>query len=67
MVQKLGADVVVSGHDHAPKIEARQAGDREVLFINPGECCGWVNDRCTAALLDLSGPDPTAEIIDIRG
>ncbi|MEM1108280.1 MAG: YfcE family phosphodiesterase [Planctomycetota bacterium] len=61
-----GADVVISGHDHTPAILTRPAGDREVLFINPGECCGWVNDRCTVALMDLSGPKPTAELIDVK-
>lgn len=63
----VGADVVVSGHDHTPKIEARQAGDREVLFVNPGECCGWVSDRCTVALLDLSAAKPSAELIEVHG
>ncbi|MEM9420741.1 MAG: YfcE family phosphodiesterase [Planctomycetota bacterium] len=62
-----GVDVVISGHDHTPNIQARQVGDREVLFINPGECCGWVNDRCTIALMDLTGPKPTAELIDVKG
>ncbi|MEM9913789.1 MAG: metallophosphoesterase [Planctomycetota bacterium] len=62
-----GADVVISGHDHTADIQTRPAGEREVLFINPGECCGWVNERCTVALLDLSGPKPTAELIDVKG
>lgn len=62
-----GADVVISGHEHTAKIETRQAGDREVLFINPGECCGWVNDRCTVAVLDLSKPTPTAELVEVHG
>lgn len=62
-----GADVVISGHDHTPSIQTRQAGGREVLFINPGECCGWVNERCTVALLDVSGLKPTAELIDVKG
>lgn len=62
-----GADVVVSGHDHTPGIESRPVDGRDVLFINPGECCGWVNDRCTIALLDVSGHQPTAELIDVKG
>jgi len=62
-----GADVVISGHNHTPAVQARQLGDREVLFINPGECCGWVNGRCTVALLDLAGVKPTAELIDVKG
>lgn len=62
-----GADVVISGHDHTPSIQSRPDGDRDVLFINPGECCGWVNERCTVALLDLSGPSPKADLIDVKG
>ncbi|MEO1236720.1 MAG: metallophosphoesterase [Planctomycetota bacterium] len=61
----VGADVVVSGHDHTPGITTQHAGEREVLFVNPGECCGWVTDRCTVAVLDLSGPAPTAEVVEI--
>jgi len=57
-----GADVVISGHNHVASVEQR---DR-TLLLNPGECCGWVHDRCTVALLDLSGPQPTAEIIEVH-
>lgn len=62
-----GADVVISGHDHAPGIESREAGGREVLFINPGECCGWLTERCTVAILDLSEPTPKAELVEVHG
>ncbi|MEM9883488.1 MAG: metallophosphoesterase [Planctomycetota bacterium] len=62
-----GADVVVTGHDHTAKIEAKTAGDRRVLFLNPGECCGWVHGRCTAALLDLSNAEPSAELVEVHG
>jgi predicted phosphodiesterase len=24
------------------------------LIINPGECCGWLTNRATIAVLDLS-------------
>jgi putative phosphoesterase len=44
------AEVVISGHTHSVTIERRA----ETLFLNPGECCGWVNDRCTVAILDLA-------------
>jgi phosphoesterase, MJ0936 family len=43
-----GARIVISGHTHKPTIE--RAG--EVLFINPGELCGWISGRRTVALLD---------------
>lgn len=44
-----GADVVITGHTHGIVNEVRDG----VLYLNPGECCGWVNDRCTVMLLDL--------------
>lgn len=56
-----GADVVISGHNHEPSVETRDGK----LFLNPGECCGWVNGRCTVALLDLEKIE--AQIIDVRG
>ena len=62
-----GADVIVSGHDHQAKIETRQAGGKPVLVVNPGECCGWLTGRCTVALLDLSEPTPSAELIEVHG
>jgi len=52
------ADVVVSGHTHAV-VNEKKAGK---LFLNPGECCGWVNGRCTFAVLDLETIE--AEIIE---
>ena len=53
------ADVVISGHNHKSSVATRTGK----LFLNPGECCGWVNDRCTVALLDLESMD--AEIFDV--
>ncbi|MEM9791065.1 MAG: metallophosphoesterase [Planctomycetota bacterium] len=60
-----GADVVISGHDHQASIETRDG----VLYLNPGECCGWVNDRCTVATLELDpgkAHAPKAEIIEVH-
>ena len=57
-----GADVVISGHNHVASVEERGGQ----MFLNPGECCGWVNDRCTVALLDQSDPRPAAEIIELH-
>jgi putative phosphoesterase len=54
------ADVVITGHTHAVVNEVKNGK----LLLNPGECCGWVTDRCTAALLDLG--TLKAEIIDIK-
>jgi len=53
------ADVVITGHTHSVVNETK-AGK---LFLNPGECCGWVNDRCTVALLDLAALK--ADIIEV--
>jgi len=55
-----GADIVISGHDHTVNVEHREGR----LYLNPGECCGWVVDRCTVAILDTEGPE--AEIVEIQ-
>ena len=55
-----GAHVVITGHTHAPVNETKNG----TLYLNPGECCGWVHDRCTIALLDLE--KLTAEIIEVH-
>lgn len=44
----IGADVVIFGHTHQVLLEQHDSA----LWINPGECCGWVTGRPTAALLD---------------
>jgi len=43
------ADIVISGHTHKPEI--RKEG--HTLFVNPGECGGWLTGRSTVALADL--------------
>jgi putative phosphoesterase len=53
------ADVVITGHTHEVVNEVRDGK----LFLNPGECCGWVNGRCTVAILDTNGPG--AEIVEL--
>ena len=42
------AEVIITGHTHEVVHERRDGK----LFVNPGECCGWVSGRCTAALLE---------------
>lgn len=44
------ADLIVTGHTHEPGIERRNGR----LFVNPGECCGWVTGRATIATIDLA-------------
>jgi hypothetical protein len=53
------ADVIVTGHTH--EVVNRFEGGK--LFLNPGECCGWVTGRCTVALLDTDGP--SAEVCEL--
>lgn len=53
------AEIVITGHTHEV-VTAYRDGK---LFLNPGECCGWVNDRCTAAILDTEGP--AAEVCEL--
>jgi putative phosphoesterase len=54
------ADIVITGHTHTIVNETKNGK----LFLNPGECCGWVHDRCTVALLDLA--TMKAEIIEVH-
>jgi uncharacterized protein len=53
------ADIVVTGHTHEI-VNERRAGK---LFLNPGECCGWLCGRCTVAVLDTDRM--SAEIIEV--
>lgn len=52
-------DVVVCGHTH--RAEVRRKGS--TLLINPGEACGWVNNRATVCLLDPA--EPCADILPL--
>ena len=45
------ADIIVVGHTHDRKVEERDGK----LFLNPGECCGWLTGKATVALLDPVG------------
>lgn len=53
------ADVIISGHTHQIVNETHNGK----LHLNPGECCGWLTDRCTVALLDTQLRQ--AQIIEI--
>jgi putative phosphoesterase len=57
------ADVIITGHTHEVFNEKKSIAGKDKLFLNPGECCGWVTDRCTVALLDLDTLD--AQIMDV--
>ena len=49
------ADVVLTGHTHEAGAERRDGK----LLVNPGECCGWVTGRASAAVVDLATYDVT--------
>ena len=42
-------DLVAFGHNHMPSVEVRCG----TLFVNPGECSGWLSGVPTVALVDL--------------
>lgn len=50
-------DLVVYGHTHEPVI--RKSGT--TLIVNPGEVCGWLYGKPSAAIVDLEGME--AEIV----
>jgi uncharacterized protein len=54
------SEVVIGGHTHEVVNEVRNGK----LFLNPGECCGWITGRCTVALLDTDALK--AEIVEVH-
>jgi len=54
------ADIIITGHTHSVVNEIKDGK----LFLNPGECCGWVNDLCTVALLDTE--TAKAEVVQVH-
>ena len=45
---EMAADIVISGHTHAPVCRVNQGR----LYLNPGECCGWLTGVGRASVLD---------------
>ncbi len=54
------ADIIITGHTH----EVVNRFENGRLFLNAGECCGWVSGRCTVAILDTAGP--SAEVCELE-
>ncbi len=54
------AEIIITGHTHEV-INLKREGK---LFLNPGECCGWVYGRCTIAMLNTD--TMSAEIIELK-
>ena len=54
----MNTDVIVSAHTHTPEIKQGSP-----MYINPGECGGWLSGKSTVMVLDLETLRP--EIIDL--
>ncbi len=48
-LKNTNCNLVIFGHTHKSKIRKNNS----VLFINPGECGGWLTKRSTVGILDL--------------
>ena len=53
------AHVIIGGHSHEIVNELRDGK----LHLNPGECCGWLANRSTVAVLDTSAR--SAETVEL--
>ena len=54
------AELVITGHTHQVVNEKRDGK----LMLNPGECCGWLTERCTVAIVDLDTLE--ADIVEVH-
>ncbi len=52
-------DIIIYGHTHEPLIKKV----KNTLLINPGEVCGWLYGKSTAAVLDIEKMH--AEIVEL--
>ncbi|TBR17751.1 metallophosphoesterase [bacterium] len=48
--KKEKVQVIIFGHTHHPEV----VKDGDKLFINPGECGGWLSSISTVGIIDLS-------------
>ena len=56
--QEKGADIIIFAHTHVSRV--RKNGK---LYINPGECGGWLNGKSSVAILNTETND--IEIVDL--
>ena len=49
------AELIICGHTHKPEIRQQDT----FLLVNPGECAGWLSNRCSVAIVDLNSLIPT--------
>lgn len=54
----LNTDIIIYAHTHMPEIKPGMP-----MYINPGECGGWLNGKNTVVILDLKAFQ--ADIIDL--
>ena len=43
----MNTDIIVSAHTHIPEIRYGSP-----MYVNPGECCGWVNEKSTIMVME---------------
>lgn len=43
-------DLVIYGHTHVPEVKKTKS----TLFVNPGECCGWLHSKPSVCIVDLA-------------
>ena len=55
---KMNTDIIISAHTHVPEIKQGKP-----MYINPGECGGWLSGKSTVMVLDLE--TFRAEIVDL--
>lgn len=48
IIQSGFFDLVIYGHTHAFEVKKT----RNLIIINPGECCGYLSGNCTIAIFD---------------
>jgi len=48
---EIASDIIVSGHTHTKPVAESREGR---LYVNPGECCGWLTGFCRVSLLDTA-------------
>jgi putative phosphoesterase len=51
--------LVAYGHTHRPEVKRKG----HTLVVNPGECGGWLSERCTVAIANLATLE--ADIVDL--
>merc|ERR1712131_228055 len=66
--RKIGVDILVSGHSHNCKVEAREGG----FYVNPGSCTGAMNTHNgqryppSFVLLDIQGNSCVAYVYKLK-